>query len=105
MALGRQKDVREQSQRILDHSKTFGNHPSALVDKLKQMVRLSCCSCYCKTAKPFKMLAKHPMLARFEDEWPVEDLASQYLENRAAYLKEKGEVSEHSTLFCKGTLC
>jgi hypothetical protein len=39
------------------------------------------------------MLAKHPMLARFEDAWPVEDLASQYLENRAAYLKEKGEVS------------
>jgi hypothetical protein len=33
------------------------------------------------------------MLARFEDVWPVEDLASQYLENRAAYLKEKGEVS------------
>jgi hypothetical protein len=47
-----QKDVREQSQRILDQSKTFGNQPTALVDELKRTVRQCCCSYYYKTADP-----------------------------------------------------
>jgi hypothetical protein len=44
--LVRQKDVREQSQQILDQSKTYGNQPAGLVDELKRTVRRSCCPCY-----------------------------------------------------------
>jgi hypothetical protein len=44
--LVRQKDVREQSQRILDQNKTFGNQPAGLVDQLKRTVRRSCCPCF-----------------------------------------------------------
>jgi hypothetical protein len=48
----RQKDVREQSQQILDQNKTFGNQPPGLVDELKRKVRRCCHTCYFKTADP-----------------------------------------------------